>query len=674
MPEIPPPLKAFLYHAPVDRARVRDLYLRLINDGVDARLVKEKLLPGQDWKEELHNAFREADVVIVCISDRFEHVEFRQKEARLALDAVIEQLEEEIPIIPVRLDESDLPEELEKWPWADLFEQTGYEALLQALQVRADQIGATLQVKDGSLPQINRSNVKPVQVHEKHSVPEVPGRLEVVEGAGILIEGTAGKQHRPGRATILALLGFASIIIMALFGPAWIEASSPATATPERKATRTPAPATQSGPAATPTSRPLPTLAAQGEITHIVFLIDTSGSMEGPRLEHVKSAASRFLSQLGDEYLVSILAFDTNIELRLASARDRAAASETIESIAVENTHNGTCMQDALYAGFQHALLTSIAQETETILLLFTDMTVGDNVGWECGIRYTDESLYFLQSPVPIFTIYVGDDFPTNRFVVSTWGTEGTMLPAITEKKIESTLVLISEAAGLRLNPKSTIPARATGAPVSMVFVPPGEFIMGTNTVALDAFWIDKTEVTNLMYARCVEAGACDPPRSSRSNTRDPYFGNPEFDTYPVVYVSWEDANQYCTWAGGRLPTEAEWEKAARGTDARQYPWGNEEPTGIFGLLNYQAQDTTQTGTYPDGASPYGALDMAGNVSEWVADWLSQDYYNNPPAANPLGPGSGEYRVWRGGSWVNAFTDQVRTYSRTGNFPTDSSG
>ena len=669
------PLKAFLYHAPADRARVRDMYLRLIHAGVDAWLVKEKLLPGQDWKEELHNAFREADVVIVCISERFEHVEFRQKQARLALDAVIEQLEEEIYVIPVRLDECTLPEELDKWQWADLFEQTGYEALLQALQIRADQIGATFQMKEGSLPQINRSRVKPVQVHERKPVAEVPGRLEVVEGAGILIEGTAVKQHRPGRATILALLGFAAIMLMALLGPSWIEATSPATATPERKASRIPAPATQGGPAATPTPRPLPTLTGIGKVSHIVFLIDASGSMDGERLENVRSAASRFLSQLGDEYRVSIIEFDTHVELRLASARDHTAASEVVESIAVEVTHNGSCMQDALYATDQHAVLSPLAQDAETIIVLFTDAVVGDNIGWNCGIRYTDESLYFAQYHTPIFTIYVGDDFPTNRFVVSTWGTEGTMLPAITAKKIESTLILISEAAGLRLDPKSTLPARSMGAEqVSMVFVPPGEFVMGNNPVQLDAFWIDKTEVTNLIYARCVEAGACNPPRSSRSNTRDPYFGNPDFDDYPVVYVSWEDASQYCAWAGGRLPTEAEWEKAARGTDGRQYPWGDAEPSGVFGLLNYQAQDTTEVGTYPDGASPYGALDMAGNVSEWVADWFSPDYYDNPPAANPTGPDTGEYRVWRGGSWANTSPDRVRTYSRTGNLPTDASG
>jgi formylglycine-generating enzyme required for sulfatase activity len=175
------------------------------------------------------------------------------------------------------------------------------------------------------------------------------------------------------------------------------------------------------------------------------------------------------------------------------------------------------------------------------------------------------------------------------------------------------------------------------------------------------------------MYARCVQAGQCSVPSADFSRTRDSYYGNAQFNHYPVIFVSWVDAHNYCTWSGGRLPTEAEWEKAARGTDGRQYPWGDNEPLGSDGLLNFQAQDTAQVGIFPDGASPYGALDMAGNVSEWVADWLSPDYYGNPPSSNPLGPDFGQYRVWRGGSWANTSPDRIRTYSRTGNLPTDTS-
>jgi formylglycine-generating enzyme required for sulfatase activity len=138
-----------------------------------------------------------------------------------------------------------------------------------------------------------------------------------------------------------------------------------------------------------------------------------------------------------------------------------------------------------------------------------------------------------------------------------------------------------------------------------------------------------------------------------------------------VVFVSWADANNYCLWTGWHLPTEAQWEKAARGTDGRSFPWGEADPSFSIRYLNYHSQDTAEVGSYPDGASPYGALDMAGNVGEWVQDWFSVDYYSHPPASNPLGPDSGQYRVWRGGSWANTSTEWIRTYNRTGNLPTD---
>ena len=674
------PLKVFLYHAPIDKVAARDLYLRMIGDGVDTWLVKEKILPGQDWNQEIHKAVSEADVVIVCISGRFAQGEFRQKEVQAAFDSGIEQLDGEHSVIPVRLEKCDQLENLSNRQWVDLFEESGYEMLTRALQAHADRIGATMEIKESALPQVSTLVAQQEQpIPADKPVEAMQGILEIIEGAGVLIEGTAVKQHKPGRAMILALLGFAAIMMMALFGPSWIENSQPLTGTPEMKTTPISALTRAATPVLIPHPGviPIPTLAGKGSVSHIVFLIDTSGSMQGQRIRDVKSAASKFLSQLGDEYLVSIIKFDTNAELRLASARDHATAGETIKSIAVEVPHDGSCIQDALYAGVQHALLTPITQDSEPIIILFTDVVVGDHVGWSCGFRFTDESINYLWDfPVPIFTIYVGDDFAENKFALpwTPW-MEGTILAAMTETKIGSTLLSISEAAGVRLNPKSTIPARTINAEhVSMVFVPPGEFMMGNNTVHLDAFWIDKTEVTNDLYAKCVQAGACSAPRSSGSHTRENYYGNPEFEDYPVIYVSWVDAQNYCSWTGGRLPTEAEWEKAARGTDGRTFPWGEVDPAGTSDLLNYRAQDTTEVGIYPAGASPYGALDMAGNVSEWVADWLSLEYYASPPPANPPGPDSGEYRVWRGGSWANTLTELVRTSSRTGNFPTDASG
>ncbi len=188
-----------------------------------------------------------------------------------------------------------------------------------------------------------------------------------------------------------------------------------------------------------------------------------------------------------------------------------------------------------------------------------------------------------------------------------------------------------------------------------MVYIPDGNFSMGSNdgdeqpvhTVTLDAFWIDKTEVTNTMYDACVQAGICDLP-----NVVDD-CGNTSYGSHPVVFVSWFDAKTYCEWVDARLPTEAEWEKAARGTDGRPYPWGNANPTSQVANYDSNIGDTSLVGKYPQGASPYGVLDMAGNVWEWVSDWYDENYYRTLLSDNPMGPTSGNYRVLRGGSWDN---------------------
>ena len=214
-----------------------------------------------------------------------------------------------------------------------------------------------------------------------------------------------------------------------------------------------------------------------------------------------------------------------------------------------------------------------------------------------------------------------------------------------------------------------------------MVLVPGGEFEMGSDvsdsladedefprhSVTLGGFQMDRTEVTNAQYTRCVTEGAC---RESFYAQNSKYNG----DDYPAVGVSWQDAADYCAWSGGRLPTEAEWEYAARGPKGLIYPWGNAFDGTRLNYCDANCEldwadpavddgyaENAPVGSYPEGASWCGALDMAGNVWEWVADWAAG--YPSGPQANPTGPGTGTHRVLRGGCWANE-ANGVRTAYR----------
>lgn len=204
--------------------------------------------------------------------------------------------------------------------------------------------------------------------------------------------------------------------------------------------------------------------------------------------------------------------------------------------------------------------------------------------------------------------------------------------------------------------------------PEDMVLVPAGSFLMGSDprvdraagpqerpqrSVMLDAFAIDRYEVTNVHYLRFVLAtGATWPPYWMQ----DPF---PEkLSRHPVIGVSWEEADRYCRWVGKRLPTEAEWEKAARGADGRIFPWGNEPAGWIKSNIAHPGSKRgvkypplANVDRYERGVSPYGVYQMAGNVSEWVADWFDSDYYRKGVNENPTGPAGGEDKVFRGGSW-----------------------
>jgi formylglycine-generating enzyme required for sulfatase activity len=210
-----------------------------------------------------------------------------------------------------------------------------------------------------------------------------------------------------------------------------------------------------------------------------------------------------------------------------------------------------------------------------------------------------------------------------------------------------------------------------------LLVVPAGDFGMGSDISAdnekpvhrvyLDTFWIDKYLVTNARYKMCVELGPCKVSGNNRSETHEHYYDDPQYANYPVVRLTWNDAKTYCEWAGRRLPTEAQWEKAARGTDGRIYPWGNLFDSTLLNFSNSGFKDTTPVDQYPNGASPYGAMDMSGNLKQWVADWYD-GFHDLSNSQNPTGPTSGSFRVLRSSAFYDDYNSS-RTTLRTPNPP-----
>jgi formylglycine-generating enzyme required for sulfatase activity len=232
-----------------------------------------------------------------------------------------------------------------------------------------------------------------------------------------------------------------------------------------------------------------------------------------------------------------------------------------------------------------------------------------------------------------------------------------------------------------------------TGA--RLIYVPGGIFRMGDNDgesdespshiVKLDPYFIDETEVTNGQYAYCVDEGVCNPPSRPGATLHRAYFGDPAFDDYPVIFVNWFDARNYCAWRGARLPSEAEWERAAAYDPVQaikyRYPWGDEFDGTSVNFCDTNCpqvdkniefddkhNDTAPVATFPDGASPFGVYDMAGNVMEWVSDWYDPRYYRESTDTNPLGPLEGEFKSLRGGSWLSS-ENEVRTSGRSSYLP-----
>lgn len=298
----------------------------------------------------------------------------------------------------------------------------------------------------------------------------------------------------------------------------------------------------------------------------------------------------------------------------------------------------------------------------------------------------------FLLVLAGMFAIYKIGEISANRNAISNNNnnvvyivetatpTEGELIPEIIQTETlvptetpEPEEAIVYEAGDERIRDKDDM---------VMVYIPEGVFKMGNSAgrddekperdVQLDAYWIDKYEVTVGQYQKCVTDGVCRDPKQFDSNTRKSYYNNPSFQDYPVIFVDWNQAQAYCKWVDGDLPTEAQWEKAARGTKGSEYPWGNSRPNkDLANFSETGLRDTSEVGSFPDGASDYGVMDMAGNVWEWVRDWYRASY-NASETDNPTGPSNANEKVTRGGSWFMRADYLSSTSRNISRLPTNS--
>jgi formylglycine-generating enzyme required for sulfatase activity len=578
MPDNNRALKVFLCHAHSDKDAVKALYARLKREGVDVWLDKEKLLPGADWELEIRKAVREADVVVVCLSNQFNQAGFRQKEVRIALDAAMEKPEGEIFIIPARLEECDTLESLRKWHWVDLFERDGFQRLILALRIRAKNIGATLRER-------GRATASRPKIKDEQKAAAEKARLEAEE---------AERQR-------LA----------------------------KEKADR-----------------------------------EVADAARLAREKAEKEAAEK--ARLESEELER-----RRLAREIAEQADREAAERVAREKAEKDAQEKAAAEKARLDAEElerQRLARAKADRRKTPRKTNPAVIFG-------GIGLLGIIL------VAILASLWGEIFTPAPQVTATATSEVTVTSAPTETKQPAPTKTPTKF----FTPTATaLPDEMMDNGVPMRLVPAGEFEMGSDAddalaecqkfrndcqrdwftneeppheVYLDAFYMDKYEVTNALYKACEEAGECQPPQDTSR------YDNPEYENHPVVYVNWNQAKAYCEWRGTstgsgytRLPTEAQWEKAARGTDGRAYPWGEDidcDRANYYDGNRYCVGDTTPVDSYESGQSPYGIYNLAGNVWEWTADWYSETYYQSSPLKNPLGPDSGTSRVLRGGSWYD---------------------
>ncbi len=582
MPDNNRALKVFLCHAHSDKDTVKALYARLKREGVDVWLDKEKLLPGADWELEIRKAVREADVVVVCLSKQFNQAGFRQKEVRIALDTATEKPEGEIFIIPARLEECDTLESLSKWHWVDLFERDGFQRLILALRIRAKNIGATLR-------EPGRATVSRPKLDTEQEAARAKAKLEAEE----LEKQKAAKEQADREAAEKATHEKARLEAEEL------ERQRLA----KEKAARE---------------------KAEKEVAR-----------EKARLESEEAERRRLAKEQADREAADAARLAREkAEKEIAEKARLEAEEEERQSLAREKAEKDAAEKNRRETEEAKKLAREKAEEPKPVVVkqkppLKMIAAIFGVIVVFAAIFGLPWKQWFAAAPDLVIAT------PTNTVTF-------TPAPPIPTK----TSVKFLTPTPTALLSKGFVDSKG----VNMLLVPAGKFIMGSasgasneapiHSVYLDAFYMDKYEVTNSLYKACVQEGVCQLPKNTDR------YDNPLYGNHPVVYIDWNQAQDYCEWRGASLPTEAQWEKAARGTDGLTYPWGE----GVdCDKANYSGceGDTAPVGSYEK--NPYGIYDLAGNVWEWVSSLYKPYPYVSTDGREDLNV-SGN-RVLRGGSW-----------------------
>ena len=675
MPEQQRPLKVFLCHSHDDQVAVRVLYKRLIKDGIQAWLDKENLDGGANWEYVIRKAVRESDIVVVCLSRQFSEGGFRQKEVQIALDEAALKPKEEVFIIPVRLEECNVPEQLGVWHWLDLFRRGGYKKLIRSLNKRIVELNDA-----GATGQTNISVVISGQVGgnvivgNDNSVQQTPAQQPIEaekQEPRMFYDLPRHFEHVVPNANAETI---AKVILEAVTRIMWF------TEIPdENNEDRNIQYATEKGEYYDPKNN--------NTLQHALIIHGQKSILLGKKKNGTDGfRAVQQIEALPEMLIITVTQRIDGAILRLDSEKIpdkifQQFVKMALREIGIQSVSNGS----------------SLADETKK-----TKVTTPNE-----GNKKKLNPAYVVAIIGLIGTLLAALIWILPQFIkpTPTVPAASTTLSSAPTKDVVAVFSPTKTKTLQSTKPthiSSPTPFRITeitdSLGVSMVLVPSGEFIMGETAenafsecekyssscqkdqfmsnfeespphkVVLDSYYIDKYEVTNELYKACVKAGVCFTPQKTSSYTHASYYGNPDFDNYPVAYVNWKMAKTYCEWRGVRLPTEAEWEKAARGVEARTYPWGDNLSCNY---ANYSGgngcfTDPVEVGSYEAGKSFYGAYEMGGNVKEWVSSLYQPYPYNASDGREDLD--STGIRVLRGGSWIDG-AYFVRSASRYSFYP-----